>query len=365
MKAITHCAAMVGVWAAMVGTPTSGQGTGAPTFDVGRWAGWERPRILPTNAPRGFGVFVTTGSRLEAFASAELIMRWNERLWLAQHEVNLRRAVAKGALEKTGGNPAPHPDSITDPKFVYSPSPDDIIRGDAMNSILDALDHPARTGPPGPQLLSARANVSGAMIGEIPFQYGTGAILSILGHLTEGNSRPALESEGLVSDCRVFKHVIGELREQESAGGRIDDATVAKARAILRGMRSKIETKIPKDSLDRLDAESYLKALYGLVRMLEPPPIDTLLAGVRKGSNTTLGDLLAFMNLFNLRFGPAKTPRQKQHYAELFVQLDRLSDDRLEQAKLTDREFDPTPENQPPKIFMDMTYEQLEGKNDR
>ncbi len=72
-KAMTRCAAVAGVWAAIDGEPTRGLGTLAPTFDVARWAGWERPELLPANAPHGFGVFVTTGSRLDAFTNAELI----------------------------------------------------------------------------------------------------------------------------------------------------------------------------------------------------------------------------------------------------------------------------------------------------
>ncbi len=52
----------------------------------------------------------------------------------------------------------------------------------------------------------------------------------------------------------------------------------------------------------------FLKALHGLVAMLDTPALDLILAGVEKRPEATLGELLGFMNAFNFRFGPATTP---------------------------------------------------------
>ncbi len=48
--------------------------------------------------------------------------------------------------------------------------------------------------------------------------------------------------------------------------------------------------------------------------MLETPAVDLVLAGVENRSDATLGDLLEFVNAFNLRFGVASKPQQQQVY---------------------------------------------------
>ena len=47
-----------------------------------------------------------------------------------------------------------------------------------------------------------------------------------------------------------------------------------------------------------------------------------------------VGNLLGFMNAYNLRFGPATTPRQRQAYSQLFGILDQTRDQMLAEAKL-------------------------------
>jgi hypothetical protein len=42
--------------------------------------------------------------------------------------------------------------------------------------------------------------------------------------------------------------------------------------------------------------------------------------------STTLGNLLAFMHIYNLRFGPAQTPHQKLIYEQIYPALDEVRD---------------------------------------
>lgn len=48
-----------------------------------------------------------------------------------------------------------------------------------------------------------------------------------------------------------------------------------------------------------------------------------------------VGNLLGFMYAYNLRFGAATTPEQRQAYNQLFIILDRTRDQVLAEAKLT------------------------------
>ena len=56
-----------------------------------------------------------------------------------------------------------------------------------------------------------------------------------------------------------------------------------------------------------------MKTLAGLVRMLEKPDTKAALDQLRMVKTTTLGNLIAFMHVYNLRFGAATTPHQQVH----------------------------------------------------
>ena len=59
----------------------------------------------------------------------------------------------------------------------------------------------------------------------------------------------------------------------------------------------------------------------GLTKMLFSPAIEKVLAELEDYQGTTLGDLLSFMQAFNLRFAPANSYRQKQIYLKLYPML--------------------------------------------
>ena len=83
---------------------------------------------------------------------------------------------------------------------------------------------------------------------------------------------------------------------------------------------------LPQGTRDRAEADNFLKALYGLTKMLKTPSVDQFLVGLNKLSTTTLGHLITFMHTFNLRFGAAKTPEQEAAYDQLYPILVALRD---------------------------------------
>ena len=48
--------------------------------------------------------------------------------------------------------------------------------------------------------------------------------------------------------------------------------------------------------------------------MLNDPSMKKFLAGLEEGKERTVGDLITFMNAYNLRFGPATSDRQIEIY---------------------------------------------------
>ena len=75
-----------------------------------------------------------------------------------------------------------------------------------------------------------------------------------------------------------------------------------------------------------MEAENYLKAVYGITRMLQTPAIEQFLKELEKVPTTDLAHVLSFMHSFNLRFGAAKTPIQEGAYDQLYPTLAALRD---------------------------------------
>ena len=75
------------------------------------------------------------------------------------------------------------------------------------------------------------------------------------------------------------------------------------------------------------DALDYLTTLASLNRMLNDPSMKKFLAQLEEGKERTVGDLIAFMNAYNLRFGPAKSDRQIEIYTRLVPILAKIRDE--------------------------------------
>ena len=88
---------------------------------------------------------------------------------------------------------------------------------------------------------------------------------------------------------------------------------------------------------------NYLKGLAGLSRMLEKPNLDGVLAELEKVKDTTVGNLVAFMHAYNLRFDPATTPKERSVYQELYPLAGRLARQDDGQARRRHRQNTPPP----------------------
>ena len=104
-------------------------------------------------------------------------------------------------------------------------------------------------------------------------------------------------------------------------GRQTQDRNHQQVRAAINAAEATAEKVLARNTGDRTEVDKYLKALHGLIGMLDTPAIDVILSGVDKRPEATLGELLAFMDAFNLRFGQATTPRQRTLYQELYPKL--------------------------------------------
>lgn len=275
---------------------------------------------------RGMGMFAMglgQYSKHTAVADSinvDTVKRWNRYLHETQLESNRRRREQLTNDRKRTVEAV----AATQKRLRDNPEPRDILQGDALNVALDEITDPRvyyRILP------ASRERVGGATIRAIPFRYGSAAITVGLHQLATESVPPPLQTPEFETDRAAFKRLDQEITKQIAADQEPDPATVKQLLAAIYAAEEKAAKTLRPNSLESKQAERYLKALHGLVVMLKTPAIDDIVAGTEKRTDASLGDLLNFMSAFNLRFGPAVTPPQRQAYTALYLQLVKLRDE--------------------------------------
>ena len=229
--------------------------------------------------------------------------------------------------------------------------------GDALNALVEQIEDPrvySRT------LQGAKAQIGGTTVRNIPFRYAPGAITVSIKRLTDEPPPKALLTAAFDEDRAAFKSLGQEIRKDLQNGEKPNPKTVEKALVIINAAEAKADKMLPRNTRDRNEVDRYLKALHGLLGMLQTPALDILLSGVEKHPEATLGQLLGFMSAYNLRFGEATTPVQKAAYDSLYP---KLADLRAEVAPAL--AGDPLPKSKGTEVgefFSAMDYQDLQKK---
>jgi hypothetical protein len=105
----------------------------------------------------------------------------------------------------------------------------------------------------------------------------------------------------------------------------------------------------------------FVKTFAGLVKMLDKPDTREAFDQLRMVKTTSIGNLIAFMHVFNLRFGAATTPQQRMIYNQIYPVLDQVRD------RVKDANLDQAPPAQANAghvgdFFNKMDMDTLEGK---
>jgi hypothetical protein len=290
------------------------------------WGGWGGGAQTPgSSMARGMGVYAAgAGMYNEQTAQARSInadttMRFNEYMYQSSQVAKKKHGEM---LQRDHQLNIEEYNKIND-RIRNNPDKHDIETGDALNTAVEEIENPRVYSR---NLARATTKIGGEMIRNIPFRYAPGCITVSIGDLTEGGPPQALMTEDFADDRAAFKSVGQELRKTLDNGDAPNPATVKKALAMINAVEAKADKILPANTRERTEADRYLKALHGLIAMLQTPSLEFLLAGVEKHPEATLGDLLGFMTAHNLRFGEAKTPEQVTLYLTLYPMLDDLRD---------------------------------------
>lgn len=203
------------------------------------------------------------------------------------------------------------------------PTAKDVENGDALNAVVAELSDP-RIGRSALRMESRP--IEAQVIREIPFKNNSEMATIVLSEIQKASRWPAVLDEDLFADeKKTFEQVVDQALQEDEVGD-ISPQTMNKANALVDHLRARLERQPLAEFRDQQLAQKWLKTLAGLVRMLGSPDTKEAFDDLKKVNSTSVGKLLVFMQTFNLRFGPATTPRERLLYAKLYHDLDEARD---------------------------------------
>jgi hypothetical protein len=286
------------------------------------WGGWGS--TLQGSMARGLGYFnmgrgaYNYDTSIARSINADTAMRWNQYMYQS-HLEQTRRYHARLQAELNRVNTARA--GIYD-RLRNHPETRDITDGDALNVLLDILLNPATVGS---TLRLIKTPLKPEVIRDIPFEVASEGMTLCLNQMTLDNEQwpLALRVEAFRPEREKLKQVVSvALKEDEK--GTIEPKTIEAVQSAIDQLRLQFEKLVPQSSPDYVPAQQTIKAMAGLTKMLYSPTLEQIIAELEDYQGTTVGDLLSFMQAFNLRFAPANSFRQRQIYMKLYPMLAEL-----------------------------------------
>jgi hypothetical protein len=263
---------------------------------------------------QGLGQYNYNTARANAI-NAQTLMQYNEYVYACRKNWNLERLQRVHA--KAEHNKAAY--SINQKRLREAPGENDIMTGAALNVLMEDISGLLL----GPSVMSyTTRSFEGALVPRIPFQVAyLGGIIS-LRRLTVQDDWPlGLRDKALEADRAAYTRAVDNLLDHAHEGKltvthiKALQAAVERLRADARPLMAKADPTIERE------ARHFLDDLAGQAARLQAAQSSTMLVEIDRYSGTTVGEFVEFMQRFNLQFGPAETPAERDLYARLFTVL--------------------------------------------
>ena len=286
------------------------------------WDGWGGWTTTPEAAfAQGMGHYYTGAgifnerTAIANSINANTLMGWNDYIFQANQEA-ARRYVAR-RRENSANNRAQNEAIIS--RIRDNPSIRDIEMGDALNAAINQISDPRISNS---ALRMATSPVEPAVIREIAFRNASEGVTIVLSHIKAVTKWPAaLRGERFVHQKQDFELIVDRAIKEDDEGD-ISSDTLKLAHSLVTVLRGQLADMPLESAKARDEASAFIKTLAGLVRLLERPDTTEAFNQLRSVKTTTLGNLIAFMEIYNLRFGQATTPTQRAIYRDLYAQID-------------------------------------------
>lgn len=200
-----------------------------------------------------------------------------------------------------------------------------LLNGGTLNNLLFQI---LAFDPDSKRAAAAQAPVSPDVVRDLPYETATESYTVCLDQITGRDRWPApLDGPTFDADRQAVTAAVDAAMDADRKGD-VPAETLKTLRDRVAALRAKFEKEADSSNPNYADGEAFLKSLAGLAGMLETPNLKQFLDQLNAIERpTTIGDLIAFMNAFNLKFGPAQTDRQRLIYRQLAPILEQLAQD--------------------------------------
>jgi hypothetical protein len=257
---------------------------------------------------RGRGAYQLDKAQADAI-NVETMAKWNKALRARQ--VAMREEQQKEAAKR---------DAARSRRVEQIDLRDGITLNNLLAQIFDMDPTAVQSG-------RANAPISMRAIREIPFEWDSEAITLCLDQMTGTGSMPsALMSPVYAADRGALQTIIKQALE-EDAKGTVRIETIKRMNESIAAFRAKFTKNSGIFVTGYDDALNYFSTMASLSRLLNDPSMKKFLEQLNNNNEErTVGNLVAFMDSYNLRFGPATSDRQIQIYQMLVPTLTAIRD---------------------------------------
>jgi hypothetical protein len=293
---------------------------------------------------RGQGAYALDQAKADAI-NVETMAKWNKALRARQLAV--RQDEEREAARR---------DAARAQRVERMNLRDGTTLNELLAQIFDIDPTAARTG---------RANdpIGMSAIREIPFDWNSEAITLCIDSMTARDSMPVALMAPMYAEERNALHAAVETALEEDAKGTVSLETTRRINEEIKKFRAKFVKNTTRFELGYDDALAYFTTMASLSRLLNDPSMRKFLEKIENSEQRTVGDLISFMDAYNLRFGRANSPRQLEIYTRLVPILTAIRDS----VKTSD--YKPSPPDRTgeglkaaaKEVFKPMTWDQLEA----
>src|SRR3954470_17841193 len=327
MRHIFVRSVLLAVMLAVPGTSTRAQYRYPGGYGSHGWGGWGGAgSTVAGSTAYGMGNFAAGAGAYNEQTAQARSMNANTAMQVNNYmyQVNTRNAaneMAKLSRERGAVNEAA---ADTYKRLHDNPDAYDIHTGSALNVVLDELTNPQVYT----QVVQKAAQpIDSQLVKNIVFQSAPHMIAISLNNLSERGVPDALATDpAFEADRRAIRALSAKVKQEAEGKYQVSIETLRSARMAIKALQEKVAKAYPLGTKNRDESDNFLKALYGLTKMLEDPNVEQFLKGLDRYPTTTLGHLITFMHSFGLRFGAAKTPIQQATYDQLYPILVGLRD---------------------------------------
>jgi hypothetical protein len=274
-------------------------------------------------AAMGMGQYNLLTAQAESI-NLDTTIRWNEYL-AAVAKQQTKEYRARIEAEATKSKEAYKENRK---RLLESPEARDVLTADALNRILEQMQD-AKIDQSTLRASEFRVPLSVDMIRKIPFKLsekGEKFSMDRLCLKSKATWTVALQDEHFELYKKAYQRALDKALEQ-AIDGKMQLPTIEGVEAAADQLLQRLDA-IVGPSADRLytEAKQRLNELKSTVRLLKTAKVELAIAEIDKYSGTTVGDLMGFMQIHNLRIATAETPEERKLLPELYASLKEQSE---------------------------------------